>query len=62
MDNPVYRSACLGAAIALVLTLVVAALAGGGPMPTSAPDVTAMEAPSPTLEPIVPGAKAPAAP
>jgi hypothetical protein len=61
MDNPVFRSAWLGAAIALVLTLVTVALAGGGARPSSAPAVTAMEAPSPTLEPTVPGAQPPAA-
>ena len=66
MDNPVFRSACLGAGIALLLTLVITVFtAGGSPAPqAAAPSATAMEAPSPTLGPTVqePSKPAPAAP
>jgi len=58
MDNHVFRSACLGAGIALVLTLIVAVCtAGGRPEAKAAPAATAMEAPSPTLGPTVPAAQ-----
>jgi len=59
MDNHVFRSACLGAGFALLLTLVVTLFAGGGRPAAEAPAAsTAMEAPSPTLGPTVPSAPA----
>ena len=59
MDNHVFRSACLGAGIALVLILIVAAFTAGGRPETvaAAPAGTALEAPSPTLGPTVPAAQ-----
>ena len=51
MDTSRLRSACLGAGIALVLTLLVALLTGGAPAPAAAPGTAAgVEAPTPTLD------------
>jgi hypothetical protein len=59
MDNHMFRSAWLGAGIALLLTFIVAVFTGGGANgQPPAPAATAMEAPSPTLGPTV---QAPAA-
>jgi len=54
MDTPDLRSAWLGAGIALVLTLLVALLAGGAPVPAAAPGAAAaVEAPTPTLDSVI---------
>ena len=57
MDKPEFRSALIGAGIALLLILIVGALTGGGAQaPQPAPAATSMVAPSPTLGPTVPAA------
>ena len=58
MDNHVFRSACLGAAIALLLTLIITVCTGGGRTEAqAAAPGAALEAPSPTLGPTVPAAQ-----
>jgi len=60
MDNPVSRPAILGAGIALLLTLIVGVCTGGDARSqVPAPAVQAMEAPTPTLGPTLPGSAAP---
>ena len=63
MDTPLHRSAWLGAGIALLLSLIVLFATGGGTgAQPSPPAAGGISAPSPTLDPVVQGTPAPAAP